>query len=497
MLCVILVFELMDSSEELHSCTYFVSGPHLVHQGIYKCITCESLETSTNSCCCAGCAEFCHKDHDVEFLANGLAYCDCGSGFCVLYQNTQSKYRSMLEFEQQYLYAERPLSVCDRAFEVFSLFHSDIPAFCQGMTDHCSSVISHSKDTFWVGSDWNYKNSDTTPGARCELEELALFIYRSHVKRIEERLPVPLFINPKLSGAEWWIQIKNLDEPDSAIDLHYDKDEEIAETFGVGVFPYLSTVTYLSDISQFSSLPQPTLILSTTCNEPVGTDINEVFVSYPRQGKHIAFDGRLLHGAPSDPLLKTWGTSRGESCCIGETLPAQRVTFLVNIWLNHHPASVSPLPDQIAQALSQRSTCSHSPSHDLSSSLDLYPMQNNLYFISVDSSVEIDKSEDESGVQLSSIELRSAEGNELSPEIRADGSCSQLSLPFVSSDSIWGREEGDCDLIVSFNLPDIPPVPGLQTGSSFRINYRDESLSARLMYLGEDDGGSSEEWDDV
>ena len=65
---------------------------------------------------------------------------------------------------------------------------------------------------------------------------------------------------------EWWVQVKNFASHDeSAIDLHYDKDENIADSFGIGVFPQISTVTYLNSSSRF----QPTIIFPSTANDPV------------------------------------------------------------------------------------------------------------------------------------------------------------------------------------------------------------------------------------
>ena len=46
----------------------------------------------------------------------------------------------------------------------------------------------------------------------------------------------------------------------------------------------------------------------------------------PRVGRHVRFDGRLLHGAPLELL-----EARGDEA------PYVRVTFLVNIWIGHRP----------------------------------------------------------------------------------------------------------------------------------------------------------------
>jgi hypothetical protein len=66
----------------------------------------------------------------------------------------------------------------------------------------------------------------------------------------------------------------------------------------------------------------------------------QAFVSYPRPGKHLAFPGHLLHGAPRD--LNTRWRSDG--------LP-KRVTLLVNVWRTRGPTGVKPLPRAIAARL--------------------------------------------------------------------------------------------------------------------------------------------------
>jgi len=58
--------------------------------------------------------------------------------------------------------------------------------------------------------------------------------------------------------------------------------------------------------------------------------VTECAVSWPKWGKQITFDGKFLHGAPAE-LAR--GPTRGE----------QRVTFLVNVWLNHKPVTAEPL----------------------------------------------------------------------------------------------------------------------------------------------------------
>jgi hypothetical protein len=158
------------------------------------------------------------------------------------------------------------------------------------------------------------------------------------------------------SGAEFWTQV--LDEDDE-IGMHWDKDYalEHAEP-GLNVHPHIATVTYLS------SLGAPTLVLRKPTpvffEESVAGDLEKfassrpgdapphasasAFLSYPAIGKHVAFDGRWLHGAL--PELKAREgevkTAKGGSPRT-ESSRKKRVTLLVNVWLNHVPSTATPL----------------------------------------------------------------------------------------------------------------------------------------------------------
>ena len=70
-----------------------------------------------------------------------------------------------------------------------------------------------------------------------------------------------------------------------------------------------------------------------------------MFLSRPAFGKHVSFDGRFLHAAPGE--LSLWADSGngresqtqppeadGGSAVAAVTQAAQRVSFLVNLWLN-------------------------------------------------------------------------------------------------------------------------------------------------------------------
>ena len=91
---------------------------------------------------------------------------------------------------------------------------------------------------------------------------------------------------------------------------------------GLFVHPLASTVTYLS------SEGAPTLVVDARLS-PEGKYVEAVGDAHivpPRVGRHVRFDGRLLHGAPLELL-----EARGDES------PYVRVTFLVNIWIGHKP----------------------------------------------------------------------------------------------------------------------------------------------------------------
>ena len=61
--------------------------------------------------------------------------------------------------------------------------------------------------------------------------------------------------------------------------------------------------------------------------------------SFPESGKHIAFDGRMLHGAPEE-LAKS-APERGYL----------RVSFLVNVWLGYKPRGIVDFPESELEPL--------------------------------------------------------------------------------------------------------------------------------------------------
>lgn len=436
-----------EESTDTGNCTYFVSGDCLVHQAIYCCHTCnrENNQMNSNSCCCGGCIEICHEGHDVEYVANGLAYCDCGKGQCHLFQSTKERFQHSLLANEEYLYGgEVPLSIADRPFEVHQFIEMN-KEILELAAQQCEGIVRHSKETFWVGCDWKYLSedpSDERNSCRLQLEEFALYIFNYHVKALSSRTELELSFNPELSGAEWWIQIKDLTDPETispSIDLHYDKDEDVAEHFDVGIFPSISTVTYLTE--QTINNSQPTVIFPVTANDPVGMEIRECYLSYPVFGKHISFDGRLLHGAPANQQLRDW---RGIPSQISKESPStKRITFLVNIWLNHHPANIQPISDNIVNSIRTNSSfpCS------IRESLVLQPAlakEVPTFVIS-----DHDERNQERKVADHQLETRL---------IHSEADMKQLFLPFVSKESSLPSmedetESEDPELLVEMYLP--------------------------------------------
>lgn len=70
-------------------------------------------------------------------------------------------------------------------------------------------------------------------------------------------------------------------------------------------------------------------------------------LSKPQQGKTLAFDGRLLHGAPKLGHFP-YETGTRPDYYYYSSSGGIRVTFLANCWLNFQPCGVDRLPDDLA-----------------------------------------------------------------------------------------------------------------------------------------------------
>lgn len=114
-------------------------------------------------------------------------------------------------------------------------------------------------------------------------------------------------------------------------------------------------MTYLSEVGGATViLDMPGRHYPTLSDGAVSCPLKKCVISRPAVGKHVTFDGLLLHGAPADLFEKESSSSSSdddeedEEEDEDESLQSPRVTFLVNIWLNHVPTQAVPLLDDLA-----------------------------------------------------------------------------------------------------------------------------------------------------
>ncbi|MGK3740746.1 MAG: hypothetical protein ACI90V_007596 [Bacillariaceae sp.] len=442
----------MDSDADIDDtenrfCTLPVTGENPTFQAIFLCNDCflpeENNSNNTPLCVCQSCAEVCHDGNDcvdVEYVAMGPSYCDCHRlGNCKLYE------KSLQEAERLGITPERHAqrkqqedssssnSYIQEVFDIPILQDGDNKNLANLLVQQARELIRHTKETHWidktlVGTSRDDYDVDilSRPKKLCLLETLAWSIYQSHQERYrvgDDDCSSGDDQHDLKGGAEWWVQVKNIpvvnvattttDNSDdgnnnivtsdtaippptssSSIDLHYDKDEALAENFGIGSFPTLSTVTYLTAPSvttttqkMATSAAAPTIVFDHTYTQSEDEVMSSMLVSRPRVGKHLVFDGRLLHGAPSHPsLLSSSSTpppskenvNNNDSTTIDynnekivsqneedrnscrQTLEEEteetptaafRVTFLVNIWQFRRPANVKVLDNELRGCL--------------------------------------------------------------------------------------------------------------------------------------------------
>ena len=171
---------------------------------------------------------------------------------------------------------------------------------------------------------------------KSKLEQIVKDIFEYHTKDVS--------YDPEISGAEWWTLV--VDSSDGGVGFHWDKDYGMEE-HGVSIFPHIATVTYISHVE----IAAPTIVLEKT-SPPIfeasveGKAGKNVYVSWPKQGKHIAFDGRYLHAACTEliPAPISGVDSRSK-----ETSVEKRISLLVNIWLNHVPKDAVTCPKSISR----------------------------------------------------------------------------------------------------------------------------------------------------
>ena len=124
---------------------------------------------------------------------------------------------------------------------------------------------------------------------RFALERMARTIFDLHTAG----LSTPY--DAKTSGAEWWVHFRGPQVEDGeAIGFHWDRDETYADVTKQNVHPHVATVTYLSDHGAPTMILEQLPIAKGTCSIP------KAYLSHPKLGKHVSFDGRMLHGVPPE-----------------------------------------------------------------------------------------------------------------------------------------------------------------------------------------------------
>lgn len=237
---------------------------------------------------------------------------------------------------------------------------------------------------------------------RCALEALALQIFEAHVSALQAKDGQKIMFDPERSGAEWWTLVmdaagptnsedENMEQKDDdenedgdEVGMHFDADYGLeSQCRHLLLHPRVATVTYLSNVGA------PTLVLDKRSPPPADVDkktlegkVERAWLSGPQFGKHICFDGRLLHGAPAtffpggtlsslsggeEPAAKRLKMDKDAKS--SQTTENKRVTFLVNVWINHCPLDADLLDDDVCQQLKtpwepKRSTESGNPKGD-------------------------------------------------------------------------------------------------------------------------------------
>lgn len=230
---------------------------------------------------------------------------------------------------------------------------------------------------------------------RCAIEALVASIFQYHTAHLD-----PSSYVTEQSGAEWWTLVlsdedtntntntnnavestrdnmtgtdkggdggddtNDTDEEEDSdeVGLHFDADFGLeAQAPNLLLHPRLATVTYLTNTGV------PTVVLNKRSPPPNDTEkttlhgsIQKAWLSHPVLGKHLAFDGRLLHGAPSTffPSQHKILARPSKKARVNEEekQPSKRITLLVNIWLNHCPLDAEPLEDEVVQKMHPHST---------------------------------------------------------------------------------------------------------------------------------------------
>eukprot|EP00729_Bicosta_minor_P022508 gene22508-31265_t len=215
-------------------------------------------------------------------------------------------------------------------------------------------------ESFWLAA-------DATP--RCGLEALAATVFKIYAADTDAAAGCASSSGARgpsnadrEAGAEWWVQIRGGDSPDGeAIGFHWDRDEVLADDDPPQlVHPSVATVTYLTDVGAPTMVIEQVPLKMPTSGQETVANAKTAFLSQPAAGKHIAFDGRLLHGVPPEMMLnKTSKSSKhrkrkrqntgGGNADGGAMQKSRRITFLVNMWFNGKPTGIKRYPSNAAR----------------------------------------------------------------------------------------------------------------------------------------------------
>lgn len=350
--------------------------------------------------------------HDVVAIGYGNCYCDCGAAGCcepsLVSASAAAAQQLLLPTLSQPALKESSSASLELSTRTFR-FEGFTDELAKALRAECCRLVEISKETFWLSS--KAIGSDSRD-PRNLMEAIAAQVFQHHTAG----LPSGSY-SEEASGAEFWTQVKPIDTG-GGVDLHYDKDEMLAEAFGLGVFPQISTVTYLDDISNVSGRKplSPTIIFPNKITDEVGSAMTSAVISHPAPCKHIAFDGRLLHGAPAHPSLRLSHDEVPTGASANSA--GQRVTFLVNIWLNHKPSGVAELDADVAAQTLMASSSSNEQRSALTSNIRIVPAP-----------------------AVATAVVKKFSG--------------RIALPFLSRSATWEKEEGEVGLVLSMCAPDL------------------------------------------
>ena len=232
--------------------------------------------------------------------------------------------------------------------------------YCLNILANIGEPFSKFSSTFWVGA--------ATAGSkqRTLIEEVVAEICVYHMATCRTSF------NPERSGAEWWVQHQQITNSqaelynvkEQSMSWHWDNDEMLYRTHDSMIHPWLATVTYLSQHGA------PTCIFEQQCTSdsdalpPASPDAASrpprFYISHPKYGKQICFDGRLLHCVPAELM----DTASNAAAASGKE---ERMTLLVNIWLDYHPQGCLELSRALTRSMNVKQMDKLTPSNNKTS----------------------------------------------------------------------------------------------------------------------------------